>query len=236
MLKRAINGVRWRVKNRFQEIVLEAVLKRKAYDYVGLAYLKAAMEAADFFVENMSLAADLKNKADLLKFAASEVQNQGLWLEFGVFEARDIKVLSGFTKDTVYGFDSFEGLPEDWTFFQRKGRFSLDGHLPEVPDNVVLIKGWFDNTLPAFLDANPESIALLHIDSDLYSSAEYVLSEVADRLVPGTVILFDDFLNYPAWKDGEAKAFFEFIERTDKQIEYIGFASEQQAVAVRIKT
>lgn len=233
MLKRAINGIKRRVETRLQKLILEAVFKRGPYDYVGLAYLKAGMEAADFFVEHMALAEDLKNKADLLKFAASRVQNQGLWLEFGVFQGRDIRVLSGYTEGKLYGFDSFEGLPEDWTFFQRKGRFSLSERLPEVPGNVELVKGWFEDTLPAFLDEHPEPIAFLHIDSDLYSSAKYVLSEVADRLVPGTVILFDDFLNYPDWKDGEAKAFFEIVEEVGKNYEYIGFSSKQQAVALQ---
>ena len=235
MLKRVINGVRRRVESRIQNFILSAVVKRAPYDYVSLAYFKAAMEASDFFVEHMPLAEDLLCKADLLKFSVSKVKNDGLWLEFGVFQARDIRIISQHTQGKVYGFDSFEGLPEDWTFFQRKGRFSLAGGMPEVPDNVELVKGWFQDTLPKFLEARPDPVAFLHIDSDLYSSAQYVLSSLKDRIVSGTVILFDDFLNYPAWKEGEAKAFFEFIEESQKEFDYIGFASKQQAVAIRVK-
>lgn len=236
MLKRAIKGVQHRLRRRFQRLILESVLRRAPYDYVSLAYLKAAMEAADFFVENMSLAHDLKKKAKLLEFAASRANTEGLWLEFGVFQGRDIRRLANYSRGKIYGFDSFEGLPEDWTFFQRKGRFSLQGQLPSVPENVELIKGWFEDTLPDFLETHSEPIAFLHIDSDLYSSAKYVLSKLRDRIVPGTIILFDDFLNYPAWQKGEAKAFFEFIEQSPRTFEYIGFSSHQQAVAVKISS
>jgi hypothetical protein len=235
MLKRAIKGAQHRLRDRFQRLVLESVLRRAPYDYVSLAYLKAGMEAADFFVENMALAQDLQYKAELLKFAASKANTEGLWLEFGVFQARDIRVLSSYTSGKVYGFDSFEGLPEDWTFFQRKGRFSLDGKLPSVPANVELIKGWFQDTLPEFLENNDGPVSFLHIDSDLYSSANYVLTTLVHHIVPGTIVLFDDFLNYPDWKNGESKAFFEFTERTRLNFEYIGFSSRQQAVAVRFK-
>lgn len=234
MLKRAIKSAQHRLRDRFQRLVLESVLRRAPYDYVSLAYLKAGMEAADFFVENMALAQDLQYKAELLKFAASKANTEGLWLEFGVFQARDITVLSSYTSGKVYGFDSFEGLPEDWTYFQRKGRFSLNGALPTVPDNVELIKGWFEDTLPEFLNSHPGHIAFLHIDSDLYSSARYVLSALARRLTSGTIILFDDFLNYPAWREGEAKAFFEFVEQTGLDFRYIGFASRQQAIALEV--
>jgi len=235
MIKRAIAPVSRRFKARVQRLVHEAVFARGPYDYVALAYLKAGMEAADFFVQHMPLAEDLKYKADLLKFAASRARNDGLWLEFGVFQGRDIRVLSEYTDQTVYGFDSFEGLPADWTFFQRKGRFSLSGRPPEVPENVQLVQGWFEDTLPGFLEKHPEPIAFLHIDSDLYSSAKYVLSQLADRLTLGTVILFDDFLNYPGWREGEAKAFFEFVNSSGTNAVYIGFASKQQSVAVVVE-
>lgn len=216
-------------------VVSRAIFRRGPYDYVALAYFKAGMEAAEFFRENMALAEDLETKAKLLEFAASRVKADGLWLEFGVFRGRDIRVLSQYAKGKIYGFDSFEGLPEDWTFFQRKGRFSLEGQLPDVPENVELIKGWFDITLPDFLAANDNPIAFLHIDSDLYSSAKYVLTQVCDRLQAGTIILFDDFLNYPDWKSGEAKAFFEVTEENGLKFEFIGFSARQQAVAIQIK-
>ena len=74
-----------------------------------------------------------------------------LWLEFEVASGRTINYISKFTNDKVYGFDSFEGLPEKWRDGFEKGAFNRNGNFPKVNNNVELIKGWFDNTLPNFI-------------------------------------------------------------------------------------
>jgi hypothetical protein len=76
-----------------------------------------------------------------------------LWLEFGVASGRTINYISKFTTDKVYGFDSFEGLPEKWRDGFEKGAFNRNGDLPEVNHNVELIKGWFNETLLPFIQA-----------------------------------------------------------------------------------
>jgi len=38
-----------------------------------------------------------------------------------------------------------------------------------------------------------------------YSSTKTVFDTLADRIVPGTVIVFDEFFNYPGSKRGESK-------------------------------
>ena len=70
-----------------------------------------------------------------------------LWLEFGVASGNTINYISKFTNEKVYGFDSFEGLPEKWRDGFDKGAFNRGGYLPKVNDNVELIKGWFNETL-----------------------------------------------------------------------------------------
>ena len=74
-----------------------------------------------------------------------------LWLEFGVASGNTINYISQFTDDKVYGFDSFEGLPEKWRDGFDKGAFSQNGTLPKVNQNVELIKGWFNETLLPFI-------------------------------------------------------------------------------------
>ena len=77
----------------------------------------------------------------------------GSILEFGVYRGGTINLLADkFKNQTLYGFDSFEGLPEDWNMndhpekgYIEKERFALDS-LPEVLNNVELIKGWFDKS------------------------------------------------------------------------------------------
>ena len=45
--------------------------------------------------------------------------NNGIWIEFGVYNGHSITYISNFTKNIVYGFDSFEGLPETWRWQLR---------------------------------------------------------------------------------------------------------------------
>ena len=124
-----------------------------------------------------------------------------LWLEFGVATGRTINYFSKFTGDKVYGFDSFEGLPEKWRDGFDKGAFSRNGDFPEVNANVVLIKGWFSDTLVPFLEENKgKKISFLHIDCDLYSSTKFIFNAVKDYLADDCVILFDELVNYPGYK------------------------------------
>ena len=104
--------------------------------------------------------------------------------------------------------------------------------LPAVRGNVRLIRGWFDQTLLPFLEQHPEPAAYLHIDSDLYSSAKTVLDLFAERIQAGTVIVFDEYFNYPGWKNGEFRAFQEYLARHPREFEYLGYASTDEQVAV----
>jgi len=74
----------------------------------------------------------------------------------------------------------------------------------------------------------------VHVDSDLYSSAVTVLEGLASRVVAGTIILFDEYINYPGWEQDEFRAFQEFVARHGVAYEYIGFASSHHSVAVKI--
>ncbi len=157
----------------------------------------------------------------------------GLFLEFGVYKGKSINFYSQFLPEQkFYGFDSFEGLPEDWWECKRS-HFSLDGVLPKVNSNVELIKGWFDDTLPQFLETHKENVAFLHIDSDLYSSAKIIFDNLAPRIKAGTIIIFDEYFNYPNWQQHEFKAFQEFVKKYDVKYEYLVFG-EKYRVAIKI--
>ena len=52
-------------------------------------------------------------------------------------------------RSKLQGFDSFEGLPQDWLPHRPRGYFSLHGEIPPVDDGCVqFFKGWFEQTLP----------------------------------------------------------------------------------------
>lgn len=75
----------------------------------------------------------------------------------------------------------------------------------------------------------------MHIDSDIYSSAKTVFELLGKRITHGTVIEFDEYFNRPNWKNGEFKAFHEFIDKYKLEYEYIGFCNNGPQCAVRIK-
>ena len=147
-----------------------------------------------------------------------------LWLEFGVASGTTINFISKFTKDQVYGFDSFEGLPEKWRDGFEKGVFNRNGNFPEVNDNVVLINGWFNETLPPFIKSQNKKVSFIHMDADLYSSTKCIFDNVKDYIDTDCVIVFDELVNYPGFdgEKGELKAFYEFITENKVDYEWIG--------------
>ena len=77
-------------------------------------------------------------------------------------------------------------------------------------------------------------MAFLHVDCDLYSSASFVLTQLKDRIQPGTVIVFDEYFNYPGWRKHEHRAFVEFIDATGLSFRYDSFLRCGQPVCVVI--
>lgn len=165
--------------------------------------------------------------------AISNVSLDGLWLEFGVCSGRTINVISSYTENIVYGFDSFYGLPEDWGNHQKAGAYSKGGDLPKVNSNVNLVVGLFQDTLDDFLSKHPnQNIAYLHLDADIYSSTKYVLDSLTGRIVSGTVISFDEIYNYPEYADHEIKAWVEYCNEQKISFEWILRTDKEQATCI----
>ena len=192
-------------------------------------------EAAQFVLANMTKTPSFPNKFALLEHSVKSVpaELKGLYCEFGVYKGETVNFIASKTTHEVHGFDSFEGLPEVWREGFEKGSFALT-NLPEVARNVTLHKGWFNESLPVWKQKYAGPIAFMHMDADLYSSTKCVFDLLADRVVPGTVMQFDEFFNYPGWKDGEYKAFTEFVRDHQLRFEYIGYNPHHEQVAVRI--
>lgn len=190
-------------------------------------------ESVDYIRSHAQGSVLVDTQKDLLLIALGEVKTEGLYLEFGVNRGESIRFIAAKTGSHVHGFDSFVGLPEhgggtSWT----KGQFDQKGQLPTVPANVTLYKGWFNETLPAFLAQHKNAAAFVHIDCDLYTSTKIVLDQISERVVAGTIIVFDEYLNVLGWRDHEYKAFQEFVASRKIDYEYIGFARQQAAIRV----
>ena len=172
--------------------------------------------------------------ADLLK---EELIKDRYYLEFGVYKGRSINLFSSRIPEiTFYGFDSFEGLQEDWKgWMLPKGSFNLNGVLPKVNKNVALYKGWFNKTLPVFLNENKHNkIRFIHIDCDTYESTKYLFETLGDKIDNNTYILFDEYFGYRGWEMGEYKAFQEFITAKNISYKYVGFADTNTLVKLSL--
>ena len=195
---------------------------------------QATVEAASFVDSNLGHVEGAFDPPHLLDQAIDAVSVEGLYLEFGVYTGTTINHIARRIKQTVHGFDAFEGLPEDWRGVPA-GKFSLKGEPPtDLRENVELHVGWFDQTLPDFLNKHPDPVSLLHVDCDLYSSTRTVLRTLVDRIVPGTIIVFDEYFNYPGWREHEFKAFQEFVSEYAISYEYLGYSARGYSVAVKI--
>lgn len=194
---------------------------------------------ASYIVKNLPKAKAFQSVEDIINFSVDSVaehMKSGLFLEFGVWKGRSINRIARKTKHVVFGFDSFEGLPEAWRTGFNTGEFALPtNQLPEVEHNVRLIKGWFNQTLPEFIKTTESNIALLHVDCDLYSSTKTIFEHIGDRLVSGSIVLFDEYFGYPTWENHEYLAFQEFISSSGKKYEYLGYNANHEQVVVKIK-
>lgn len=135
----------------------------------------------------------------------------GTWAaEFGVYSGYSLDIIA--ERMPVIGFDSFEGLPEDWREGFPRGMFgrgegtSLGLDLLPVA-NAMIVPGWFEDTVPSFPFPR---LGLVHIDCDLYSSTVTALNGVIDSVDVDTVLVFDEFHSYPEAEHHEAKAFYEW--------------------------
>ena len=167
------------------------------------------------------------------ELATKAAKVKGSVLEFGVRHANSTRQLAALAKQDVHGFDSFEGIPEDW-HDEGKGSYSTRGVIPTVPTNIRLHAGWFDTTLPKFLKTNTEQARLINIDCDIYSSTKTVLDLLASRIVKGTVIIFDEYIGNQHWREDEYKAFQEAVKTYGWKYEYLAFSFFTKQVVVRI--
>jgi hypothetical protein len=153
-----------------------------------------------------------------------------LYLEFGVYEGytlrRWAKLLTN-PASSLHGFDSFEGLPENWDELRPKGTFDVKGMIPQYDDpRVSLHQGWFEDTLPRFVPPEHERL-VIHIDADLYASAKFVLDSLRESVVPGTIIIFDEFCD----RLHEMKAFDEFLRATGMSFCFSGGTTNLEQAA-----
>ncbi|MEG5053894.1 MULTISPECIES: TylF/MycF/NovP-related O-methyltransferase [unclassified Microcoleus] len=157
-------------------------------------------------------------------------RGQSLMTFANFLEARNI----GDRTKKVWGFDNFKGFtglrPEDGPNYDQsqkvEGGFSPEQYYNELLDvldifdgdrfvgwkkRVELIVGNVTETIPEFVTKNPGlRISLLHFDIDLYEPTKIGLDYLYPLVVPGGVIIFDEY-GILEWS-GESKAVEEYFK------------------------
>lgn len=219
----------------------ERLIQRFFYKYYSrnLLYelqLRARSEAADYVQSNMAEATIFGTHREIVRFAGQNAPPDGLFLEFGVATGNTLDELASVLSDgaKIYGFDSFAGLPGDWSGHVETAGAFRQKSVPKVPDNAELVIGLFGDTLPGFMAAHDDAASFIHVDCDLYVSTKTIFDHVGSRLRPGTLILFDEYFNYPGWRLHEYKAWQEFCAENSVGYSYVGFAAQDGRVLVRV--
>lgn len=171
--------------------------------------------------------------AKTLHHAVSQASLTGLVLEFGVRFGTTAKLLQQYSGQEVHGFDSFQGLPTSWHEIPQ-GAYSTNGVIPDLGKNILLHAGWFSDSLPSFCQEHPQGVRLLHVDCDLYSSTKDILEMLHNQLIPDTIVVFDEYIMNPKWKEDEFKAWQEFCLHSSITYEYISFSPMSNQTALRI--
>lgn len=206
-------------------------------------YQIAHRESARYITQHLQKAILFRNDLDYWKYIFSYLPKNGFIMEFGVFEGRTINYYSELLQNAndkriIYGFDSFEGFSEEWGGTPlTKDFFSIAGKMPQVNENVRLIKGWVEETFPLFIRDNikeNDRIAYLHLDVDTYTPTRCALKNSFPYFQVGTILDFDELLGYAGWREGEFKALTEVLDGNCKY-EYIAFWENQRSADPVVK-
>ena len=198
----------------------------ECYNYFKKYFQNSMLFNTHRDIRDFSILEALENNTD--------TQTEHLYLEFGVATGSTINFFSNYLKNKkIYGFDNFTGNTENWVGNKTriKGAWDRGGKPPKVNDNVELIVGDIQNTLDNFLKKNTNKVNFVHIDVNTYETTKFILERIKPKLIKGAIIIFDDYYNLPAWKNGEYKAMTEIF--SENEFKYIAFHSGQ-IVSVKI--
>jgi hypothetical protein len=207
-----------RLRHRIESHILKPVRTWKkltsAASFDQEIHREAHRDAAVYAYTHFPAALYFQSKRSLYDWLLSVLKKQdGLLMECGVYKADSLNYFAKrLPNRNWHGFDSFEGLPQDWAGGgMGQGAFSLKGKLPAVRKNVVLHCGWFEHTVLPFLKSGNEKLAFVHLDADIYDSTFTVLKAISPYLQKGSLLLFDEYFGQIGWREGEHKAFTEWL-------------------------
>jgi hypothetical protein len=195
---------------------VKRVLRSQAFNVVEKLGRRVGYPGAPLHYEKLASYFHLKELYDQIVDVPGDIAECGVAYGDSLIVLCTLSQLEGKNR-VVYGFDSFEGFPEPTAEDHsprapKKGDFA-DATLERVRQAIrkadvrepVLVKGFLEHTLPQF----KSSLALVHLDVDIYSSYKTGLTELFDRVMPGGIVAFDEY-KHPKWP-GATQAIDEFL-------------------------
>lgn len=203
-----------RLRRRTADFLIKGCGLRNLHDTKLMRLMRSALDEIDLqSVRDAHPCRSFCDRAEMYRYVQeSRIKNDAIdYLEFGVYQGESMRQWVSLNKhegSRFFGFDSFEGLPEDWREGQAKGHFNVGGAAPDINDpRVRFVKGWFEDTIPPFArDFSSRNRLLLHIDADLYGSAMMALVHFGRFMSRGTLLIFDEFYD----RDHEFKALMDW--------------------------
>ena len=165
-----------------------------------------------------------------------------------LYWAKIIQIFNPLSNRRVIGFDTLEGYPDSTlnqhdmaagnSFIEEVSYTSvLTGDLLDlarasgVEHRIEIIKGDATNTIKEYVIANPGfRVALLNIDFDVYEPTAAALEHLYPKIVPGGIVLLDEY-GERGW--GEADAADEFFKSKDVTYHTLPWALSPSAFLVK---
>jgi O-methyltransferase len=198
----------------------------------------AAKQPKNIYKDSFSLVRNYERRYDLYRHVIEQENlrdSEITYIELGVCWGVSFKWWMQNNENVnsrFYGFDTFEGLPEDWGLFYKSGE--MVSSLPELNDSRgKLFKGLFQDTLPPFVSENTDlknKRKVIHLDADLFSSTIFSLAVLYPYLQKGDIIFFDEF-NVP---DHEFLAYKIFTESFYVNLTLIGAVNNYYHSAFKV--
>jgi hypothetical protein len=214
------------------------MIQKKAFDYYVEEEIRSSYNYFKKYFKDTIFLSKNNIRHYAIKEALKNHRPEFTYLEFGVFKGETLRLFSKYLKEkkaVIYGFDSFQGLNENWQGTRMmKGFFSNNGKIPKINKNCKIVKGKVQDTLDNFIKNKKNlKINFLHMDLDTYPSTKFTLNKIKKYLINDSYILFDELYNMEGWKSGEFKALIEIFKKNE--FKYIAFSSDREQVLIQCK-
>ena len=172
------------------------------------------------------------NRWSVFDFAIKNSVKSRAFYEFGVWMGESFRYLEKYYSKS-FGFDTFEGLPEDWHDVPS-GSYSSFGKIPKIGQGEFIV-GEFSQSLPNFFRKKQPLAGLLNFDADLYSSTSCALENSKSVIDDASVLVFDELIVNENWEQDEYKAVQEFCHKFNLKYDVMCVSLFTKQVVLKVR-